>query len=114
MFGIMFTNREIKVSSIVPFKTSTNFGVDWELKFEASLPPEVPYQHSSCLLDILEHSSCLLDILDDQERRPEALQLEVVGEYVIVDRSLLLFYIKPGGCLLSYPQQKISKWLLFC
>ena len=104
MFGIMFTNREIKVSSIVPFKTSTNFGVDWELKFEPRLPLEVPYQHSSCLLDIL----------DDQERRPEALQLEVVGEYVIVDRSLLLFYIKLGACLLSYPQQKISKWLLFC
>ena len=103
MFGIMFTNREIKVSSIVPFKTSTNFGVDWELKFEPRLPLEVPYQHSSWLLDIL----------DDQERRPEALQLEVVGQYVIVDRSLLLFYIKPGGCLLSYPQQKFSKWLLF-
>ena len=81
MFGIMFTNREIKVSSIVTFKTSTTFGVDWELKFEPRLPLEVLYQHSSCLLDIL----------DDQERRPEALQLEVVGEYVIVDRSLLLF-----------------------
>ena len=104
MFGIMFTNREIKVSSIVPFKTSTNFGVDWELKLEPRLPPEVPYQQSSCLLDILA----------DQERRPEALQLEVVGQYVIVDRSLLLFYIKLGACLLSYPQQKISKWLLFC
>ena len=65
MFGIMFTNREIKVSSIVPFKTSPNFGVDWELKFEPRLPLEVLYQHSSCLLDIL----------DDQERRPEPLQL---------------------------------------
>ena len=81
MFGIMFTNREIKVSSIVPFKTSINFGVDWELKFEPRLPPEVPYQQSSCLLDIL----------DDQERRSEVDHND--GQFFRAMEWLMFFFL---------------------